>query len=51
MFNKIINENELIIVILGGLALGGLVIGEIGLVETVVTGLIGFLGGVALGKK
>ena len=46
--NKIINENQLIILILGGLAAGSLMAGEVEIVKTVVTLLGGFLGGLAV---
>ena len=46
-----ISDNELIIMILGGIAVGGFITGQFDISSLVATGLIGFLGGLAISNK
>ena len=48
--NKYITDNELIIVVLGLIAAGSFLTKQFDLAGTVASGLIGFLGGIALNE-
>lgn len=48
--NKYITDNELIILILGGIAIGAFATKQFDITSLIATGLIGFLGGMVINK-